>query len=329
VSILDTSFVLAHLDRVIEDAAIRELPGHYRGKVRDTYNLGDGRRLLVTSDRLSAFDRALCAVPFKGQVLTQMARFWFDATSDICANHVISFPDPNVTLCHDLHMLPIEVVVRGFLAGTTGTSVLTRYAAGERRIYGLDFPDGMIANQALPAAIVTPTSKGDATGHDEPLSSAKIVERGLVPAKLWDEVCTTALALFARGQEIARARGLILVDTKYEFGLDSDGRLVLADEIHTLDSSRYWLAHSYDDHVSRQMSPESLDKDVVRNWLASRCDPYGDAIPSILADLIAQTAIAYIGAFECLSGVPFQPDLAGATVLDRIRSRLLPLFAAI
>ena len=238
----DKASLGAYLDRVLADATIPELPNHYRGKVRDNYDLPDGRRIIIATDRLSAFDRIITAIPLKGQALTQIARFWFDATRDICPNHVIDYPDPNVLVCRRLAIMPVEIVVRDYLTGTTATSIWPMYRSGQRRIYGIEFPDGLRENQKLPATIITPTTKAFDGGHDEPLSADDIISRKLLTAEQWETVSRLALALFARGREIALQHGLILVDTKYEFGFDSDGAIVLADEIHTPDSSRYWLA---------------------------------------------------------------------------------------
>jgi phosphoribosylaminoimidazole-succinocarboxamide synthase len=213
--------------RVLDHARIPELPNPYFGKVRDCYDLPDGSRILISSDRISAFDRILAAIPYKGQVLTQLARWWFDRTADICPNHVISYPDPNVVIGKRLDILPVEVVVRGYLAGTTSTSVLTQYKAGARTMYGHTLPDGLRDNQALPAAIITPTSKAFDGGHDEPLTETEIVAQGLLTQAQWDEVSSRALALFARGQKMAPERGLILVDTKYEFGTDAAGNILI------------------------------------------------------------------------------------------------------
>ncbi|WBO23410.1 phosphoribosylaminoimidazolesuccinocarboxamide synthase [Sphingomonas abietis] len=312
--------------RTLDDATIAELPRHYRGKVRDNYDLADGRRIIIASDRLSAFDRILCAVPFKGQLLTQTARFWFEQTADIAANHVLTYPDPNVLICRRLDILPVEIVVRGYLAGTTGTSILTLYKAGQRQMYGIELPDGMRDNEQLPTPIITPTSKEFDGGHDEPLTPAEILERKLLTAAQWDELSATALALFARGQKLASERGLILADTKYEFGVDAEGKIVLADEIHTPDSSRYWKQASYQQRFEAGERPDSFDKDFVRSWVAARCDPYKDPIPVIPEQLILGTAAVYAEAFETITGQSFEPDLEGATVLERIRERLAPLF---
>ncbi|MGY4398773.1 phosphoribosylaminoimidazole-succinocarboxamide synthase [Sphingomonas sp. UYAg733] len=316
----------AHAARTLEDATITELPHHYRGKVRDNYDLADGRRIIIASDRLSAFDQILCAVPFKGQLLTQTARFWFEQTAHICRNHVLEYPDPNVLICRRLDILPVEIVVRGYLAGTTGTSILTLYKNGQLAMYGMSLPDGLRDNEQLPRPIITPTSKEFDGGHDEPLSPAEIFERKLLTMAQWEEVSATALALFAHGQKLARDRGLILADTKYEFGLDPEGRIVLADEIHTPDSSRYWKQSSYERRFASGKRPDSFDKDFVRAWVADRCDPYREAIPEIPEDLVLGTSAVYAEAFETITGQPFEPDLEGETVLDRIRDRLLPLF---
>lgn len=314
------------LSRSLPQARIAELPTPYFGKVRDCYDLPDGTRLLISSDRISAFDQILAVIPWKGQVLTQLARYWFDNTADIAANHVISYPDPNVVLGKRLTILPVEVVVRGYLAGTTSTSILTQYKAGVRSMYGHTLPEGLRDNQALPQAIITPTSKAFDGGHDEPLTAEEIASTGLLTPKQWDEVSAKALALFARGQKMAAERGLILVDTKYEFGTDAAGNILLADEIHTPDSSRYWIADGYAAAFETGNRPPSFDKDVIRSWVVARCDPYKDKVPDIPLEMIEKTALVYIGAFEKITGQPFLPDATGASPLDRIRANLTPFF---
>lgn len=313
--------------RILSEAHFPELPAYYRGKVRENYDLPSGERIIISTDRLSAFDRILTCIPYKGQVLTQTARYWFEETADICPNHVIAYPDPNVVVGKRLDILPVEVVVRGYLAGTTGTSILTQYRKGVREMYGIAFPDGLRDNEKLPAPIVTPTSKAFDGGHDEPLSPRQIVETGLLTQEQWDTLSRHALALFARGQEIAARRGLILVDTKYEFGTDGNGAIVLADEIHTPDSSRYWIADSYPRSFEQGTRPESFDKDFVRAWVAERCDPYKDDIPEIPVELIEQTSRVYIRAFETITGRPFEPDDSYPTPKDRVRANLAPYFA--
>lgn len=322
---------MTDLSRVLDHARIEELPNPYFGKVRDCYDLPataeqPARRILISSDRISAFDRILAAIPFKGQVLTQMARFWFDHTADICPNHVLAYPDPNVVIGKHVEILPVEIVVRGYLAGTTSTSVLTQYKAGAREMYGHVLPDGLRDNQVLPAPIITPTSKAFDGGHDEPLTEAEIVAQGLLTQAQWDQVSAYALALFARGQAMAAERGLILVDTKYEFGIDAEGQILIADEIHTPDSSRYWIASGYPAAFEAGTRPPSFDKDVIRSWVGARCDPYKDEIPEIPAEIIAATSKVYIEAYEAITGQGFVPDLSGETPLARVRAHLAGYF---
>lgn len=310
----------------LADATLPELPNHYRGKVRDSYDLPNGRRIMIASDRLSAFDRVLAVIPHKGQVLTQMARYWFDRTADICPNHVLEYPDPNVVVGRRLTILPVEIVVRNYLAGTTGTSVLTLYKQGQREMYGHTFPDGLRDNQRLDRPIITPSSKAFDAGHDEPMTPDEILDQGLLTAAQWETVSAYALALFDRGQAMAAERGLILVDTKYEFGTDADGQIVLADEIHTPDSSRYWIAETYDAKFAAGGRPDSFDKDFVRSWVAARCNPYVDPIPEIPAAMIEETSKVYIQAFEAITGLPFEAP-ADEPVLDRVRRNLARYFA--
>lgn len=323
---VDTAALGAYVGYVLADATIPELPNHYRGKVRDNYDLPDGRRIIIASDRISAFDRNLAAIPLKGQVLTQTAKFWFEATADICPNHVIEYPDPNVLVGRRLTILPVEIVVRDYLAGTTGTSILSLYKAGQREMYGIHLPDGMRDNEKLPETIITPTTKAFDGGHDEPLTAQEIVERGLLTAEQWKTVSDYALALFAKGREMARERGLILVDTKYEFGIDESGRIMIADEIHTPDSSRYWFLESYRQRFEAGERPESFDKDFIRTWVVARCDPYKDEIPEIPQDVVLETSRVYIDAFERITGQAFALPPKDVPVLERVRSNLKKYF---
>ena len=322
----DPDLLARHQGRVLVDATIPELPKHYRGKVRDNYDLPDGRRLIIATDRLSAFDRNIAAIPFKGQVLTQIARFWFDRTADICPNHVIDYPDPNVLLCRRLDILPVEVVVRDYLAGTTATSVWSMYKAGRREIYGLRFPDGLREHEKLPQTIITPTTKARDGEHDEPVTETEILDRGVLTPGQWQEVSQKALALFARGRDLAAGRGLILVDTKYEFGIDRDGRILVADEIHTPDSSRYWFARTYPGRFAAGAPPDSFDKDFLRRWVAARCDPYRDPIPPIPPDIIAEAARIYVDVFETITGESFAVAQPDTPVIERIRANLREFF---
>jgi len=319
---ISAAAIRAAIPGVLTEAAIPELPNYYRGKVRENYDLPDGRRILISTDRQSAFDQVLSAVPFKGQVLTQTARFWFEATADICPNHVIEYPDPNVVVGRRLDMLPIEMVVRDYLTGATDTSIWSMYKTGRRTMYGLDFADGLVKNDKLPATILTPTTKAEAGGHDHPIAPSEIVATGLLTQGQWDELARLSLALFARGREIAAANGLILVDTKFEFGVDGDGRITLADEILTPDSSRYWKADSYGGHHQRGEEPDSLDKEFLRLWIAARCDPYTQPIPPIPDDTLVEFSAKYISLYETVTGKVFEAPPDGETVKSRIRRNL-------
>jgi len=316
----------AAIPAVLTEAHIPELPNYYRGKVRENYDLPDGRRILISTDRQSAFDKVLAAVPFKGQVLTQTARFWFEATQDICPNHVLEYPDPNVVVGQKLEMLPIEVIVRDYMTGSTETSIWPMYKSGKRSMYGIDFPDGLVKNDKLPNTIITPTTKADVCGHDEPISAEGIVSTELLTQAQWDEVARISLALFERGREIAAKNDLILVDTKFEFGVDKNGTITLADEILTPDSSRYWNAKTYADRHRSGQEPESLDKEFLRLWIAERCDPYKDAIPDIPDDTLIDFSRRYVNLYEAVTGLTFEPPSQGLSVKDRIRKNLSSYF---
>ncbi len=275
------------------------------GKVRESFALPEKRRLLVTTDRLSAFDRILTAVPFKGQVLNQLSAFWFEQTRDIIPNHVLDVPDPNVLLATECEPFPIEVIVRGYISGVTKTALWYRYALGERHIYGYDFPDGLQKNDALPTPIITPTTKGET---DERITCAEVVEHGLLDAETWEQVQAAALAIFMRGQAIARQGGLILVDTKYEFGRAPDGRVMLIDEVHTPDSSRFWVADTYAARLAAGEEPDNFDKEFLRLWYAERGYRGDGEPPAATDDLIAQVSQRYIACYEKLTGTTFEPS---------------------
>ncbi|MCB8922240.1 MAG: phosphoribosylaminoimidazolesuccinocarboxamide synthase [Ardenticatenaceae bacterium] len=306
--------LLAAIPYCLSGTDFSELGEKYEGKVRDVY-LQAGKRMLVTTDRISAFDRVLGLIPYKGQVLNQLSAWWFENTADLVPNHVISVPDPNVTIAHEAQPLPIEVIVRGYITGVTKTSLWYLYEQGERQPYGISLPDDLRKNDPLPQPIITPTTKAEQGGHDERITKEEIVARGIVSAKLWEEIEVAALALFARGQVLARKAGLILVDTKYEMGL-VNGRLTLIDEIHTPDSSRYWLADSYQPGVT----PENFDKEFMRKWFAAQ-GYRGDGIPPTMPpNFIAQVAARYMTAYEKLTGQAFVPG--EQPVVDRIRKNL-------
>ena len=299
-----------------------ELPLENRrvGKVRVSYELPNGQRLFVTTDRLSAFDQIMATVPMKGQVLNQLAKWWFDNTRDIVANHALSMPDPNVLIAIAAQPLPVEVIVRGYITGVTSTSLWKRYEDGARDIYGYAFPDGLKKNQQLPAAIVTPTTKAEMGQHDEALTCDQVVDQGLVEPELWAEVQRVALALFARGQQVAQRAGLILADTKYEFGLDSQGKLLLIDEMHTPDSSRFWDAESFPERFANGLEPISMDKEIIRRALAD-AGYKGDGPPPQLDESVwLETSKRYTSAYEVLTGEKFVPGERPIT--ERIKRNL-------
>jgi len=271
------------------------------------YSLPDNERLFITTDRLSAFDQIVAAVPYKGQVLNQLAAWWFANTTDIIGNHIVSLPDQNATIAQSATPLPVEVVVRGVMTGSTSTSIWKQYEQGKREIYGYSFADGIAKNTLLPEAIITPTTKGNAGAHDEPLTNAEVVGRGLVDETTWTTVQKAALALFARGQEIAKRAGLLLADTKYEFGTLPNGEVIIIDEMHTPDSSRYWETSTSEERLAAGKEPESLDKEPIRLALAA-IGYRGDGTPPVLHEaVIAATTRRYIAAYERLTGTAFVP----------------------
>lgn len=289
------------------------LPEKRAGKVRDAYTLDAARRLFITTDRLSAFDRNLACVPYKGQVLNLLAAWWFEQTRDIIPNHALSLPDPNALVACAAEPFRVEVIVRGYITGVTTTALWYRYALGEREIYGYAFPEGLSKNEQLPAPIVTPTTKGDASFgsakqvHDERLTPGEVVSKGYLDSETWEQVQAAALALFRRGQTIASRAGLILVDTKYEFGRALDGSVLLIDEMHTPDSSRFWKADSYAERFEAGQEPENFDKEFVR--LAYTAQNYrGDGEPPVMPDeLWVKASARYITIYEMLTGKTFVP----------------------
>jgi phosphoribosylaminoimidazole-succinocarboxamide synthase len=283
------------------------LPGKQHGKVRDWYSLPAQRRLIVTSDRLSAFDRNLAVVPYKGQVLNQLAAWWFEQAKDVIPNHLLTIPDPNCVVVQEVEPLPVEVIVRGYITGVTSTALWYRYNLGEREIYGYRFPEGLRKNQQLPEAIITPTTKGGVTGHDERLTCAEVVEKGYLPLAAWDVIQSSALQIFQRGQEVAARAGLILVDTKYEFGRTSDGKIILIDEVHTPDSSRFWKADNYTERFDQGLEPENFDKEFIRMAFAELGYRGDGEPPQVPEKLWVQASQLYIQIYEMLTGLVFDP----------------------
>jgi phosphoribosylaminoimidazole-succinocarboxamide synthase len=290
------------------------------GKVRDQYDLGD-KVALITTDRQSAFDRILASVPFKGQVLNLTSAWWFDQTKDIIPNQVIDVPDPNVTLAKKCDVFPIEFVVRGYITGSTSTSLWTVYNNGNRTYCGNDLPEGLVKNQKLDDNMLTPTTKEE--HHDRPIAPDEIVNEGWMTQEDWDYCSKKALELFAFGQKRAAENEMILVDTKYEMGRDAEGTIRLIDEIHTPDSSRYWIAKTYDERMAVGQEPQNIDKEFLRLWFVDNCDPYNDeTLPEAPEELVAELSSRYIYLYETITGGVFPFPDTGKPVSERINENL-------
>lgn len=315
---MDIKKIKEHINDIIKETNLEGLGEKKVGKVRDIY-ISDNITLVVT-DRHSSFDRIIAHIPFKGEALNQISAFWFENTKDIIQNHVISIPDPNVLIAKKCTPLPIECVMRGYITGVTGTSLWTHYKDGRRDFGNFVLPEGMKKNQKLDEPVFTPTTKSDE--HDRPITPAEIVAEGLLTQEVTDQIEKLSKALFKRGQEIALSHGLILVDTKYEFGLDSEGKLTLIDEIHTPDSSRYWKADSYDERFNKGEEPEYFDKEFLRLWFKDNCDPYNDPVlPPAPPELVAELSRRYIEIYETITGKPFNHDFS-QPIMDRIINNL-------
>jgi phosphoribosylaminoimidazole-succinocarboxamide synthase len=308
------------LELTLDATDLDALGSKYEGKVRDNYSTADGRRYIIVTDRISAFDRVLGTLPFKGQVLNQLAAWWFRETADVVPNHVLEVPDPNVMVGTECTPLPVEMVMRSYLTGVTSTSIYTHYARGERTFCGHRLPDGLKKHEKLPAPILTPSTKAEKGGHDISASRDEILKMGAISARDFDEAAALAATLFEHGQRVCAARGLILVDTKYEFGKTKEGRIVVIDEIHTPDSSRFWYAESYIERFARGEDPESFDKEYVRRFLAAQGFTGDGPIPPIPDDIRMEASRRYIEACDQIRGEPFVPDLEDP--LPRIRRRL-------
>ncbi|MFA6273809.1 MAG: phosphoribosylaminoimidazolesuccinocarboxamide synthase [Candidatus Paceibacterota bacterium] len=308
-----------HINDVLRETDFKNLGERKVGKVRDIYTQPD-KIILISTDRHSSFDRIIAHIPFKGEVLNQISAFWFENTKDIITNHVISIPDPNVVIAKKCKPLPIECIMRGYITGVTDTSLWTHYQKGQRDFGNFILPEGLKKNQKLTEPVFTPTTKSDE--HDRPITPSEIVSEGLMNKELTDEVEKVAKALFKRGQEIALSHGLILVDTKYEFGLDENGKLTLIDEIHTPDSSRYWKANSYDERFNKDEEPEYFDKEFLRLWFKNHCDPYNDKVlPEAPSELVAELSRRYIEIYETITGKTFEHDFS-QSILERITKNL-------
>jgi phosphoribosylaminoimidazole-succinocarboxamide synthase len=282
----------------------------YDGKVRDCYiDRERGERIIVVTDRLSAFDAVVGTIPSKGQVLNQLAQFWFEQTAHLAPNHMLRVPDPNVMIARECEPLPVELVMRAYLTGVTSTSIWKAYEAGARMFCGHPLPEGMRKNQPLPRPILTPSTKAAKGDHDVSVSRDELLAMGRIAPDVFERAAELAARLFAEGQRHAAARGLILADTKYEMGIAKDGTLVVIDEIHTPDSSRYWYADDYEARLSRGEEPRSLDKEYVRRWLANEAKWTGDGQPPVMPDEVRlEAARRYIASYELVTGKPFVPD---------------------
>ncbi|NIA02255.1 MAG: phosphoribosylaminoimidazolesuccinocarboxamide synthase [Nitrospirae bacterium] len=311
--------ILAQLPFCLESTDFPTLGEKYEGKVRDNYTL-DGKRIIIVSDRLSAFDRIITMVPFKGQVLNQIAQFWFEKTKDIVGNHVIEFPDPNVVVAKECRALPVEMVVRGYLTGVTTTSVWYHYEKGGRDFCGNSLPDGMKKDQKFDKPILTPSTKAEKFGHDESVSKEEVLKRTDITEEQFDYMADVAMKLYQRGVEVAAKQGIILVDTKYEFGMNDEGEIILIDEIHTPDSSRFWYADEYQKRFENRETQKKIDKEYLREWLAER-DFLGEGdIPEVPDDVKAETARRYIEAYELITGQEF--EASPGNVAERIEGNL-------
>ena len=303
---------LAHTLQQIDLPRLGEL---YRGKVRDNYARGD-QIVMITTDRVSAFDHVLGTIPFKGEVLSRLTTFWFEKVKDIAPTHILSVPDPSVMVVKRATALPVEIVIRGYITG----SLWRDYLAGTAGAYGIDWPAGLKKDQKFDRPIITPSTKAEYGKHDEPISEAEILRQKLVSPELWKEACEVARRLFARGQEWAASRGLILVDTKYEMGV-ADGKLVVIDEIHTPDSSRYWMAREYLQRFMSAQEQQMLDKENIRQWLIKEHGFSGHGKPPALTDDVrVMLARKYIEVFELLTDETFVSS--GGDVQARIEQNL-------
>lgn len=291
----------------------------YEGKVRDNYTK-DSTRFLISTDRLSAFDRIICLIPFKGQILNQMAKFWFEQTKDIIGNHVIEFPDPNVAMAKECKPLPIEMVVRGYITGVTSTSAWYNYEKGVRNFCGNILPEGLKKNQKFEKPILTPSTKAEHGSHDESVSAKEIFKRTNLTQEQYDKIAEVSLKLYARGVEIAAKQGIILVDTKYEFGLSPKGEILLIDEIHTPDSSRFWFANEYGQRFAKGEEQKKIDKEYLREWLAERGFMGDGEVPEIPEEIKAETARRYMEAYELITGKEFKAEVGA--VHERIGKNL-------
>ncbi|MFA5792868.1 MAG: phosphoribosylaminoimidazolesuccinocarboxamide synthase [Candidatus Gracilibacteria bacterium] len=311
--------IAAQIALVLKGTNFTNLGTRYEGKVRDNYTQG-GLRILITTDRLSAFDRIIACIPFKGQVLNALTKFWFENTKDICPNYIESYPDPNVIVGKECESIPVEMVVRGYITGSTTTSAWYNYERGVRDFGGNALPEGLKKNQKLATPIITPTTKAGHGDHDRNITPTEIVGEGILSQADWDKLATYALALYNRGVEIAGKNGVILVDTKYEFGRTPEGEIVVIDEIHTPDSSRFWITATYEERLARGEEPDNINKEFLRLWLANKGYLGEGPVPEIPEEVIVETAEKYIQAYEMITGQTFVAE--NGNPLERIENAL-------
>ncbi len=317
---MEKSELFAALEHPLEATDLPKLGKKYKGKVRDCYTTEAGERIIVVTDRISAFDRSLGVLPLKGQLLNGVAAYWFEQTKHLVPNHVIRVPDPNVMIAMECEPLPVEMVLRSYLTGTTSTSIWVHYARGEREFCGHRLPDGLVKHQKLPETLLTPSTKAPQGDHDVSASREEILRISGMKPEDFDEAARLAQLLFAEGQRLCAERGLILVDTKYEFGKTKDGKIVVIDEIHTPDSSRFWFAESYDERMSRGEDPESFDKEYLRRFLSAQGFTGDGPVPTIPDEIRVESSVRYQIAVEKIMGRPFEPNLEEP--IARIRKNL-------
>jgi phosphoribosylaminoimidazole-succinocarboxamide synthase len=308
IEMIDSQTVIKNIPNAVTGISTTGLGPKKSGKVRDWF-VKDNLRFLVATDRISAFDRVLGHIPFRGAVLNKLSAFWFEKTNDIVQNHMIGIINPYIMLVAECDPLPVEVIVRGYITGVTDTSLWKKYSDGDRVIYGIKFPNGLVKNQKLPKPVITPTTKA-ATGHDQPITAKEIVTKKLVSAAIWKQIEKAAVELFERGSQVAEKGGLILADTKYEFGLDKKGKLVLIDEIHTPDSSRFWLKSTYKERFKKGEEVENYDKEIMRIWFKEHGYSGDGKAPKMSSDIIAKVAQRYMEVYEMLTGEKFTIDLS-------------------
>lgn len=316
---MDVEKIKKNINNVLKETNFTDLGEKKVGKVRDIYDLGD-KLILISTDRHSSFDRIIAHIPFKGQILTETSRYWFDITKDIIPNHVLEYPDPNVVVAKKYKVVPIETIPRAYITGSTNTSLWTHYQNGKRDFGNFTLPDGLRKNEKLKETVLTYTTKFEE--HDRSLTSEEVISEGLVTEELLKKVSDASLALFKKGQEISTKRGFIMVDTKYEFGLDENDNLVLIDEIHTPDSARWWLLESYEDRFNKGEEPEYFDKEFLRLWFQGKCDPYKDKVlPKVPSDMIVKLVSRYIKIYEKMLGKKFDMNIQ-TPIEQRIENNL-------